>query len=385
MARPINRLSARAVQTLTKQGYHADGGGLYLLVKPTGSKSWVLRFRRGGRLREMGLGSTQVVSLQEARAAALEHRKHLASGEDPIDARRAARSAGATFGQAAEAYIDAHRAGWKNNAQADQWAQSLRDYGPAESLPIAQVDTSLVMACLKPIWSTKTETATRVRGRIERVLDWAKVHGLRDGDNPARWRGHLENLLPKPSKVKPKRHHAAMPFVDVPAFMARLPERDAKSRRALRFTILTAARTEEVTGATWAEFDLEAMLWTVPASRMKGGREHVVPLTPAAAAILAGLPRSAPPFALSENAMLYLLQKPAPKGFGLPFTVHGFRSSFRDWAAEQTDFAREVAEMALAHAIRDKTEAAYRRGALIEKRRTLMTAWADFLIGTATG
>lgn len=378
MARPINRLSARAVQTLTKQGYHADGGGLYLLVKPTGSKSWVLRFRRDGRLREMGLGSTQVVSLQEARAAALEHRKHLAGGQDPIDARRAARSAGSTFGQAAEAYIDAHRAGWKNNAQADQWAQSLRDYGPAESLPIAQVDTTLVMACLKPIWSTKTETATRVRGRIERVLDWAKVHGLREGENPARWRGHLENLLPKPSKVKPKRHHAAMPFVDVPAFMARLPERDAKSRRALRFTILTAARTEEVTGSTWAEFDLETMLWTVPASRMKGGREHVVPLTPAAAAILAGLPRSAPPFALSENAMLYLLQKPAPKGFGLPFTVHGFRSSFRDWAAEQTDFSRDVAEMALAHAIRDKTEAAYRRGALIEKRRSLMLAWEAF-------
>ncbi|WP_349984439.1 tyrosine-type recombinase/integrase [Stenotrophomonas sp. WHRI 8082] len=382
MARPINRLSARAVQTLTKQGYHADGGGLYLLVKATGSKSWVLRFRRGGRLREMGLGSTQVVSLQEARAAALEHRKHLAGGEDPIDARRAARSAGATFGQAAEAYIDAHRAGWKSNAQADQWAQSLRDYGPAESLPIAQIDTSLVMACLRPIWSTKTETATRVRGRIERVLDWAKVHGLREGDNPARWRGHLENLLPKPSKVKPKRHHAAMPYVDVPAFMARLPERDAKSRRALRFTILTAARTEEVTGSTWAEFDLDAMLWTVPAARMKGGREHVVPLTLASAAILDGLPRSAPPFALSENAMLYLLQKPAPKGFGLPFTVHGFRSSFRDWAAEQTEFSREVAEMALAHAIRDKTEAAYRRGALIEKRRILMQSWEQYCISS---
>ncbi|WP_088100249.1 site-specific integrase [Xanthomonas retroflexus] len=379
MARPINRLSARAVQTVTKQGYHADGGGLYLLVKPTGSKSWVLRFRRGGRLREMGLGSTQVVSLQEARAAALEHRKRLAGGEDPIDTRRAARSAGSTFGQAAEAYIDAHRAGWKNNAQADQWAQSLRDYGPAESMPIAQVDTALVMACLKPIWSSKTETATRVRGRIERVLDWAKVHGLREGDNPARWRGHLENLLPKPSKVKPVRHHAAMPYVDVPAFVARLCEREAKSRRALRFTILTAARTEEVTGSTWDEFDLDAMLWTVPASRMKGGREHVVPLTDAAAAILTPLCRKAPPFALSENAMLYLVQKAAPKGLGLPFTVHGFRSSFRDWAAETTDHANEVVEMALAHAIRNKAEAAYRRGQLLDKRRSLMEQWATYL------
>ncbi len=175
-----------------------------------------------------------------------------------------------------------------------------------------------------------------------------------------------------------------MPFVDVPAFMARLPERDAKSRRALRFTILTAARTEEVTGSTWEEFDLEAMLWTVPASRMKGGREHVVPLAPAAAAILAGLPRSAPPFALSENAMLYLLQKRAPKGFGLPFTVNGFRSSFRDWCAEQTEFPRDVAEMALAHAIKDKTEAAYRRGALVEKRRKLMEAWERYCLVPTT-
>ncbi len=382
MARPTNRMSARAVQTTIKQGYHADGAGLYLLVGPTGAKSWVLRYQLNGRRREMGLGSTGVVTLQEARASALEQRKMLVAGEDPISARRVARSAGATFGEAADAYIASHRSGWKNDAQADQWAQSLRDYGPTRTTPIDEVDTGVVMACLRPIWEAKTVTATRVRGRIERVLDWAKVHGMREGENPARWRGHLENLLPKPSKVSRPQHHAAMPYADAAAFMTILAQRDARSRRALRFTILTAARTEEVTGAQWAEFDLPRKLWTVPAERMKGGREHTVPLTDAAISILAHLPRTDPPFALSENAMLYLLQKTPPKGLGLPFTVHGFRSNFRDWAAETTDFPHEVVEMALAHAIRNKAEAAYRRGQLLEKRALLMNAWAKYLLGS---
>ncbi len=300
-------------------------------------------------------------------------------GDDPILARRVARSAGTSFGEAADAYIASHRAGWKNDAQADQWAQSLRDYGPARSTPIADVNTPLVMACLRPIWEAKTVTATRVRGRIERVLDWAKVHGMREGENPARWRGHLENLLPKPSKVSKTQHHAAMPFAQAPAFMNILAQRDARSRRALRFTILTAARTEEVTGANWSEFDLKQRLWTIPAGRMKGGRQHTVPLTSAAIQILEPLPRDEPPFSLSENAMLYLLQKTPPKGLGLPFTVHGFRSSFRDWASETTDFPHEVVEMALAHAIRNKAEAAYRRGHLLEKRRSLMEAWSHYL------
>jgi len=327
----------------------------------------------------MGLGSTGVVTLHEARASALEQRKMLVAGEDPISARRVARSAGATFGEAADAYISSHRPGWKNDAQADQWAQSLRDYGPTRTTPIAEVDTRIVMACLRPIWEAKTVTATRVRGRIERVLDWAKVHGMREGENPARWRGHLENLLPKPSKVTKTQHHAAMPYNQAPAFMATLAQRDARSRRALRFTILTAARTEEVTGAAWSEFDMRQKLWTVPAGRMKGGRQHVVPLTQAALDILEPLSRTEPPFSLSENAMLNLVQKTPPKGLGLPFTVHGFRSSFRDWAAETTDFPHEVVEMALAHAIRNKAEAAYRRGHLIEKRRALMQAWSDYL------
>lgn len=379
MARPINRLSARAVQTLKEPGYHADGGGLYLLVGPTGSKSWVLRYQLRGRRREMGLGSAILVSLQEARSAALEQRKLVAQGRDPLTERASAAAVGRTFGECTEALIASLAPGWKHEAQAEQWRQSLRDYGPAPGLPIDQVDTAAVMACLQPIWASKTETANRVRGRIERVLDWARVHGLRTGDNPARWRGHLDKLLPKPSKVGNRRHHEAMPYADVPAFMARLAERDGAARRALRFTILTAARTGEVTGAAWEEFDLAAAVWTIPAERMKGGREHQVPLTPAAVAILRGLPRDRPPFALSENAMLYLVQKAPPKGLGLPFTVHGFRSSFRDWAAETTDTPNEVVEMALAHAIRNKAEAAYRRGNLLERRRRLMEEWAEYL------
>ncbi|WP_127158909.1 tyrosine-type recombinase/integrase [Xanthomonas arboricola] len=380
MARPTNRLSARAAQTNTAQGYHADGGGLYLLVGPTGAKSWVFRFQLRGRRREMGLGSISLVSLQEARRAVVEHRRMLLEGRDPITARVQARSVGLTFGECADALIESQKAGWKNDAQAEQWTQSLRDHGPARDMPVADIDTAHVMACLRQIWTTKTETASRLRARIERVLDWAKVHGHRQGDNPARWRGHLDNLLPRPSKVRKPQHHAAMPYGDAPAFMARLRERDARSRRALQFTILTAARTEEVTGSSWDEFDLDAGIWSIPAERMKGGRDHFVPLSTAALAILRGLDRELAPFAMSENTMLYLVQKPAPKGFGLPFTVHGFRSCFRDWAAETQDTPGEVVEMALAHAIRNKAEAAYRRGALIDKRRLLMQAWADYLL-----
>jgi len=379
MARPINRLSARAVQTLKAPGYYADGGGLYLLIGPTGAKSWVLRYQIRGRRREMGLGSAVLVSLQDARSDALAQRRKLAQGLDPLEERASAAAMGRTFGECAEALIVSLAPGWKHEAQAEQWRQSLRDYGPAPGLPIDQVDTAAVMACLQPIWASKTETANRVRGRIERVLDWARVHGLRTGDNPARWRGHLDKLLPKPSKVGKRRHHEAMPYADVPAFMARLAERDGAARRALRFTILTAARTGEVTGADWGEFDLAAAVWTIPAERMKGGRAHQVPLTPAAMAILRGLPRDRPPFALSENAMLYLVQKAPPKGLGLPFTVHGFRSSFRDWAAETTEYPNELVEMALAHAIRNKAEAAYRRGNLLERRRRLMEEWAEYL------
>lgn len=375
MGRAIHRLSARTVATATTKGYHADGGGLYLQVSSTGAKSWVLRFKRMGKPREMGLGSASVVTLQEARHAALEARKLIAAGKDPIVQRRAVQAHGMTFGEAADAYIEAHAASWKNEAQAHQWTQSLKDHGPARDLPVADVDTAEVVRVLRRIWSDKTETATRVRGRIERILDWARVNGLREGENPARWRGHLDKLLPKPQKLAKVTHHAAMPYAALPAFMVKLLERDGLARRALRFTILTAARTGEVTGAEWREFDLKAGVWTVPASRMKGGVQHRVPLVPEAVALLERLPRAAPPFPLSENGMLNLLQK----HMGQPYTVHGFRSSFRDWAAEETDTPSEVVEMALAHTIPNKVEAAYRRGDLLEKRRDLMLAWAAYL------
>lgn len=377
MARPISRLSARQVAT-AKEGYHADGGGLYLQVTSSGTRSWVLRYQLRLHRREMGLGPVALVSLLEARQMALKHRKDILAGIDPLEARREAqaRPGGMTWGECKAAFIAANRAGWKNEAQAGQWEQSLESYGPKDAVPVAGIDTAAVMGCLLPIWTEKTETATRVRGRIERILDWARVSGYREGENPARWRGHLDKLLPKPSKVKNVRHHDAMPYADVPAHMAALALRKGHSARALRFTILTAARTGETTGAPWGEFDLEAALWIIPAHRMKAGREHIVPLVPAAVDLLRGLPRDKPPFALSENAMLYMVQR----HMKLPLTVHGFRSSFSDWAHETTNFPNEVIEMALAHTIKNKAEAAYRRGALLEKRRQLMQAWSDYLL-----
>ncbi|HEY5804838.1 MAG TPA: integrase arm-type DNA-binding domain-containing protein [Lysobacter sp.] len=380
MARPINRLSARAVATRTAPGYIADGGGLYLQISETGSKAWVFRYERQGRRREMGLGSAAIVTLQEARAAALEQRRVLISGKDPVTERKIARSLESprTWGECADAYIESHKAGWKNAEQAAQWEHSLTHYGPSRSMPVAHVATATVMDCLLPIWTTKTETATRVRGRIERVIDWARVSGYRDGENPARWRGHLDKLLPRPSKLKRKRHFPAMPYGELPAFMAKLRERSELSAQALTFTILTAARTNEITGATWHEFSGD--LWTIPGARMKAGVEHVVPLVPEAIEILERRRKGAQPFKLSENGMLYFLQK----SMGITgATVHGFRSSFRDWASETTQFQSEVIEMALAHTIQDKTEAAYRRGNLLAKRRELMQAWAAYLIPPA--
>jgi integrase len=377
------RLTARQVATLG-EGYHADGGGLYLQVSRTGARSWIFRYQLDKRRREMGLGAASAVSLLQARQRASEARTLVAHGTDPIAARDAARTPGMTFGEAAAAYIASHKTGWKTPAQAEQWEQSLRDHGPPAATPIADVDTPVVLAALSKIWTTKTETASRLRGRIERILDWARVAGHRGGENPARWRGHLDKLLPKPSKVAKVKHHAAMPYADVPAFYRRLPDREAKSRIGLRFTILTAVRTEETVGAAWREFDLDAGLWTIPPERMKSGREHVVPLPEAALAILRGFGKLKPddqPFKMSENTMLYLVQKPPPKGYGLPYTVHGFRSSFRDWAAETTDYPKDVVEMALAHVIKDKTEAAYRRGKLLDKRRALMADWAAYVTG----
>jgi integrase len=376
--RGLNRLSARAVATLTEAGYHADGGGLYLQVTWTGAKSWVFRFKRGGKARDMGLGPAHTVSLLEARQAALQARKLVAEGRDPIAERMAARALGpVTWGWCVDEFIAVTRAGWKNEAQAEQWTQSLRDHGPDRALPIASVSTAVVVASLGKLWQTKTETASRLRGRIERVWDWARVSGHVGGENPARWKGHLDKLLPKPTKVRKAKHHAAMPYTALPAFMAELRRGDSLSRRAMEFAILTAARTSEVTGAQWDEFDGD--VWVRPAGRMKAGKPHAIPLVPEASAILAALPRDRPPFAMSENTMLFLLQREPPRGLGKPYTVHGFRSTFSDWAHETTGFPNHVIEMALAHTIKSKAEAAYRRGDLMEKRRELMQAWADYL------
>ena len=349
---------------------------MYLLVAPSGSASWVYRYRRQTRLREMGLGSAQVYTLSEARAAAVIVRKQLADGMDPLTEKRAGRAvAGRTWGQAVDDYIDTHKSAWKTAAQELQWRQSLTDYGPDRAMPLSAINTDLVLSCLRPIWNDKTETATRVRGRIERIWSAEKVKHAVAGENPARWRGHLDALLPRPSKVSKVRHHPAMEYGDVPAFWSVLCARSGIARVALQFTILTAARTQEVTLATWDEFDLEGGFWDRPAAHMKAGVAHTIPLTPPAIALLKGLPREQPPFELSENTMLFLLQKDLGK---LGATVHGFRSTFRDWAGETTHHPREVIEHALAHRIRDKSEAAYARGTLIEKRRQLMVDWAAY-------
>ena len=371
------RLTARFVET-AKAGYHADGGGLYLQVTASGARSWILRYQIDGRRREMGLGPLALFGLAQARERALEARRMIADGIDPIEIRRQSKTKPSrTWGEAVDDFITMRRVEWKTGEQERQWRQSLADYGPDAATPVTDVDMALVLDCLRAIWTTKTETATRIRSRIERIWAAERVAGNVSGENPARWRGQLDVLLPKPSRVARVRHHSAMPYADMPAFWVRLCERDSAARRALMFTILTAARTGEVTGAQWGEFDLDAGYWDRPAERMKAGKAHTIPLSSAAVAILRTLPRSKPPFALSENAMLFLLQK--PKGFGLPYTVHGFRSTFRDWAGETTGHPREVIEHALAHQIRDKAEAAYARGTLVEKRRVLMDDWARFV------
>ena len=380
----LHRLSPLKLKT-SRPGRYLDGGGLYLQVTlnpKTGAlrRSWVYRFESQGHERRMGLGSLDDVTLQEARERAAAARKLHRDGQDPIEAREAARSAkrlesakATTFDQCASAYISAHRPSWRSAKHLNQWIESLRAYaspviGP---LPVQQVDVALVLKIIQPIWLSKNETASRVRQRIEAVLDWATASGFRAGDNPARWRGLLENLLPPTRKIRNVRHLAAMPYSDVRAFLAELRKRDRLPARALEFTILTAARTGEVLQARWSEIDFDARVWTVPASRTKAHREHRVPLSLRALEILQWLPRSGDQiFKCWQAAML----GEAPRGV----TVHGFRSSFRDWCAEQTNFPREVAEAALGHVVGDSTERAYRRGDVLEKRRRLMEAWAAY-------
>jgi integrase len=386
-------LSAMKVGKLKVKGRYADGGGLYLQVGENGAKSWLFRFMLNKRSRQMGLGSLDVLSIPEARAKAQEARKLLAAGQDPIEARDAekarlklAQSQGLTFAQCATAYIESHKAGWRNAKHAAQWTATIDTYaGPVfGALPVADVDLTLVTRVLEPIWRTKTETASRLRGRIENILDWAKVQGYRTGENPARWKGNLDKLLPARSKVRKVVHHPALPYGDLAEFMKELRQREGLSALALEFTILTAARTSETLKVKWTELDLKAGLWLVPGARMKAERDHRVPLSARCVAILRELeavktgeyvfPGQRHGRPLSNMVLLKLLERMGRADL----TVHGFRSSFRDWAAECTDFPNEVAEAALAHIVGDKTEAAYRRGDLFVKRREMMEAWASF-------
>ncbi len=390
MALALNKLNARGVTAITKPGRHGDGGGLYLVVDKSGAKRWVFLYRRDGTLREMGLGGLKAVTLARARELAGQARANLQAGVDPIAAKNNAPVVVPTFGEEADDFIVAMGPQFRNAKHLDQWKMTLKVYAaPLRTKRVDEVSTADVLEVLKPIWLTKPETAARLRGRIERVLDAAKVRGHRSGENPALWRGHLDKLLPKRRKLT-RGHHAAMPYGDVAAFVADLRKREAMAARALEFTILTAARSGETFGATWKEIDLDAALWTVPAERMKAGREHRVPLTPRAVEILnelAGLGAGPDAYVfpgqregrpLSTMAMDMILRR-----MKVDITVHGFRSSFRDWAGEETPFPRDVAEAALAHVVGDQTERAYRRGDALEKRRKLMLAWADFCENTA--
>ena len=393
MARAINRMSARTVQTLAEPGRHADGDELYLVIDQNGGKRWVFLYRLAGRRREMGLGSLRIISLAKARELASLARMMVAQGQDPVGARQAAVPSPdptpipsvPTFAKVAEAFMDERADGWRNAKHRQQWRTTLTT--AAASLwekPVSEISTSDVLAVLRPIWREKPETASRLRGRIERILDAAKVEGHRQGENPARWRGHLEHTLPKPGKLS-RGHHPALPYAEVPAFVAALRTRVAASARALEFIILTAARSGEVRGMRPSEVDLDAGVWTVPAERMKAGRQHRVPLSRAALDLLAPrlavIDRDEFVFAnsrgdmLSDMAFKRLILRAGVEGI----TTHGFRSSFRDWAGDETDFPREVMEAALAHLVGDEVELAYRRGDALEKRRQLMELWASFV------
>lgn len=388
----INKLNDLAVQAKKKPGYYGDGGGLWLQVSKLGGKSWVFRFTRHGKQREMGLGPVIGVGLKQARTKAAECRAIIAEGGDPIEVRKATKAREQleaartkTFQDCATAYIEAHKSKWKNDKHAKQWAATLETYafpvfGP---LSVADVDTDFVRKAVEPIWKTKAETASRLRGRIEAVLDWAKVSGYREGENPARWKGHMAVLLGTRQKLT-RGHHAALPFVETGAFMVELRKREGVAARALEFAILTAARSGEVRGATWSEIDLDARMWVIPKSRMKKTRAHTVPLSDAAVALLEALPRvkgcdlvfigQSKGGGLSENGLTAVLDRMGRDDL----TQHGFRSTFKDWARSCTAFADEVSELALAHVNSDATRAAYARDQLIPQRASLLDAWATY-------
>lgn len=388
-------LTARQVQTLKAPGLYADGLGLYLQIAASGSKSWIYRYQINGRRRDMGLGSLDVYSLTDARAKGAVARRLVADGVDPIDHRAAQLATAAasaakvvTFKQAAEAYIDAKRSGWKNAKHASQWSMTLETYvyPTIGHLAVGAVDTALVCKVLDPIWRTKTETASRVRGRIEVILDHAKVRGQRDGENPARWHGHLEMTYPAKGEVAPVKHHTALPYAAMPAFWPKLQMQDGFGARALELTILTVARSGETLGARWPEFDLDIKEWRIPAERMKGDIEHVVPLSDPAIALLRKLAavRSSDlvfPGQVADRPLSDMVMNMTLRRMKVDAVPHGFRSTFRTWVGEQTNFPAEVAEVALAHVQDDKVIAAYLRADFMKKRRAMMAAWAAFIEG----
>lgn len=387
MARAINRLSARTVASLKAPGRHADGAGLYLVIDKAGAKKWVFIFRFDGRRREMGLGALAAVSLAAARERAAAARASVADGTDPIQARQRptiAAVAPPTFADIANAFLADNEPGWKNRAHRRQWRQTMEDHAAnLWNMPVAEVDTVHVLAALRPIWQTNSETARRLRGRLERVLDAAIAQGMRSGVNPARWKGHLSAVLPRVAKLQ-RGHHAAMPYADVPAFYAELCTRRAPAALALRIIILTAARSGEVRGMVAKEVNLSEGLWIVTAARMKSGRLHRKPLSAPACDLLRSCLPSDPARLvfpalcgrpMSDMVFGALLKRMGRGGV----TAHGFRSSFRDWVDAETDFPGDLAEAALAHLVGSETERAYRRGDALDKRRHLMDAWARFV------
>jgi integrase len=393
VVRTLNRLSNLKVARAKQAGMYADGGGLYLRVAEGGSKQWIFRYVANGRLRDMGVGPCHTLTLAEARERATEARKLRLEGIDPIEHKKARRAAVAaaeakamTFKQCTEGFIRDNEAKWSNSKHRREWKSTLERYVYPElgSLSVAAIDTPLVLNVIKPLWERAPETASRVRGRIENVLGWATVHHYRTGDNPARWKGHLEHALPARSKVAKVKHHAALPYTEAGSFIAKVRKDDRVGACCLEFIALTVARVSEANVASWNEIDFAERVWTVPADRMKGREEHRVPLSNAALGVLKAMhvvrhsdfifPGMREGRPIGANTVLRIAKETA----GVDITTHGLRSTFRDWAAERTNFPREVAEKALAHAIPSAVEAAYRRGDLFEKRRRLMEAWAEY-------
>ena len=390
----MGKLTAKVVENLTTKGKYEDGEGLRLVIKDSGRKSWVFRYQVANKRREKGLGSYPAVSLKDARLKASELRLELQAGHDPLylaeQAKKAAKQAQQLpcFSELCAQYIETHKSSWKNGKHANQWASTLATYAEPiiGQLRADEITTKHILDILQPIWADKTETATRIRNRIELILDSAKAQELREGENPARWRGHLDKLLPSPAKIRKRQHMRALPWAELPSFWKALTEHDERSYLALRFTILTACRTSEVLKARWEEIDLDASTWIIPAERMKAGREHRVPLSSCALELIKSMPQEASPYLfcslrspnkpMTNMAMLMALRRMERDDL----TTHGFRSTFRDWAAENTSFPREVIELCLAHSVASGAEAAYFRTDLLAKRRELMQAWSEFII-----